>query len=249
VVVTAIELELVALTEAYAGALLWPMARATEVAHAYREWIRDAPESVTSSLRLMHFPPLPQLPDALRGRAMVQLTLAYVGAPRNGEALTAGFRVLEPEIDRVGVVPAAALAEIAGDPVDPMPARDHARLQPTLTADALDRLIALAGPDVAILEIRHLGGALRRPARPGAAGAVEAEAQVFASGVAFTPEQEAALDHTFAAIDALGPAADRDALMTFAGHGERALPAITQQRVHAITAAYDPEGVFVGRAS
>jgi FAD/FMN-containing dehydrogenase len=247
VAVTAIELELVALTDVYAGALLWPMARAGEVAHAYREWIREVPDSVTSSLRLIHFPPLPELPDALRGRAMVQLTLAYVGERQNGEALTAGFRVLEPEIDRVGVVPAAALAEIAGDPVDPLPARDHARLLPTLTADAVDRLIALASPDVSILEIRHLGGALRHPARPGAAGAVDAEAQVFASGVPFTPEQEAALDHTFAAIDALGPAADRDALMTFAGHGERALPVTTQQRLHAVTAAHDPEGVFVGR--
>jgi hypothetical protein len=83
--------------------------------------------------------------------------------------------------------------------------------------------------------------------RSGAAGAVHAHVQVFASGVPQGPEQEAALDHTFAAIDALGPVADRDALMTFCGHGEHGLPATTRERVHAVTAAHDPDGVFVGR--
>ncbi len=239
VIVTSIELDLVALREAYAGVLLWPMARAGEVAHAYREWIRAVPDTLTSSLRLMHFPPLPAVPETLRGRALAQLTLAFLGGPHEGDALLAPLRALAPEIDRVGVVPASALGDIAGDPVDPLPDRSRSRLLATLTADTIDTLVAVADPAVTVLEVRHLGGALRHPADPGAAGALDAEALVFASGVPATREQQLALDTTFAALDTLGPAADRDTLLTFAGPGDDALPAPAVDRLRAITAAYD----------
>ena len=169
-IVTSIELELVALQEAYAGALMWPMARAGEIAHTYREWIGTVPDTLTSSLRLMHFPPLPQLPEALRGRALVQLTLAFLGEARDGDALLSPLRELAPEIDRVGVVPATALGEIAGDPVDPVPDRSHSRLLESLTPDTVDTLVALADPAVTVLEVRHLGGALRRPSTPALPG-------------------------------------------------------------------------------
>jgi FAD/FMN-containing dehydrogenase len=242
VIVTSIELELVPLREAYAGALLWPLTRASEIAHAYREWIRTAPDSVTSSLRLMHFPPLPQLPDALRGRALVQLTLAFLGDERDGDVLIAPLRALAPEIDHVGLVPAAALATIAGDPSDPMPVRSHSRLLASLTPEAIDGIVALADPAVTVLEVRHLGGALRHRANPGAAGALAAEALVFASGVPATPEHELALHTTFAGLDALGPAADRDTLPTFARRGDGTLPAASANRLRAVITAHDPEG-------
>ena len=240
-IVTSIELELVELREAYAGALLWPMDRAGEVAHAYREWIRTVPDALTSSLRLMHFPPLPQLPDALRGRALVQLTLAFTGETGDGDALIAPLRALAPEIDGVGVVPAAALAEIAGDPVDPLPDHSHSRLLESVTPEAVDALVALANPAVTVLEIRHLGGALARPGDHGAAGAVDAEALVFASGVPMTPEQERVLERTCSALDTLGPPADRDTLPTFAKPGDVALTAASSDRLRAIVAAHDPD--------
>ena len=224
VIVTSIELELVALREAYAGSLPWPMSRAAEIGHACREWTRTVPDTVTSSLRLMHFPPLPALPDGLRGQALVRFTLTFLGGFRDGEALIAPLRALAPELLHVGVLPAAALGEIAGDPVDPLPARSQSRLLPSLSPDTIDTLVALAGPAAPTLEVRHLGGALRRPESPGAAGALCAEALVFASGVPITYGQDLALDDTFAALDALGPAADRDTLLTFAGRGDNALP-------------------------
>jgi FAD/FMN-containing dehydrogenase len=246
VIVTSIELELVALRQAYAGALLWPMARAGEIGHAYREWIGTVPDTLTSSLRLMHFPPLPELPDALRGRALAQLTLAFLGDRRDGDALIAPLRALAPEIDGVGVIPAAALGEIAGDPVHPLPDRSHSRLLASLTPETVDTLVGLADPAVTVLEVRHLGGALRYPANPGAAGALDAEALIFASGVPATPEQELALDSTCAALDTSGPAADRDTLLTFARRGDDVLPAASADRLRAITAAWDPDGALGG---
>jgi hypothetical protein len=244
VIVTAIELELVVLRRAYAGALWWPMTRAAEIAHAYREWIATVPDTVTSSLRLMHFPPLPELPDALRGRALVQLTLTSLDID---PALVAPWRALVPEIDRVGVLPAAALGEIAGDPVDPVPARNHSRLLESVTAETIDALVAAANPAVTTIELRHLGGALRTPADPGAAGAVSADALVFASGVPVTPAHDVALWETFAALDQLAPASDRDTLLTFAGRGDTGLPAASRDRVRRVRDAYDPDGLVCGR--
>jgi FAD/FMN-containing dehydrogenase len=244
-IVTSIELELVPLKAAYAGALLWPMARAGEVAHAYREWIRTVPETLTSSLRLMHFPPLPALPEELRGRALVQLTLAFLGERVEGDALIAPLRALAPEIDRVGIVPAAALGEIAGDPVELVPDRNRSRLLASLTAEAVDAVVALADPAVTVVEIRHLGGALRRPAAPSAAGAVDAEALVFATGVPAAPEQARTLDATLAAVAALGPPADRDTLRTFAGPDDVGLTAAAAERVRAIAAGYERGGASV----
>jgi FAD/FMN-containing dehydrogenase len=239
VIVTSIDLELIALRHAYAGAMLWPFSRAGEVAQAYREWVRDVPDTLTSSLRLMHFPPLPALPETRRGRALVQVTLTYLGERHEGEALVAPLRALAPEIDGIGVLPAAALGDIAGDPVDPMPDRSHSRLVASLTPATIDTLVALAGPAVTILEVRHLGGALRQPRDPGAAGALDAEALIFASGV------DRQLDDTFAGIDGLGPAADRGTLLTFAGRDDHALPAARLERVRAIARAHDPDRAIV----
>jgi len=244
VIVTSVELELVPLRVAYAGVLMWRMSRAPEIAEAYRKWIATAPESVTSSLRLMHFPPLPELPAGVRGRALVQLTFAAVDEPGHAAALMAPLRSLDPEIVQASVIPAATLGELAGDPVDPLPVRSHSRLLASLTPEAVDTVVALAKPAVTVLEVRHLGGALRRPASPGAAGALHAEALVFASGVPVTPEHELALHTTFATLDTLGPPSDRDTVMTFAGPGDAALPAATHERVRAVTAAYDPDGIL-----
>ena len=55
------------------------------------------------------------------------------------------------------------------------------------------------------------------------------------------------MQRTFAALDTLGPAADRDALLSFAGPDDNGLPAAALERVRAITAAHDPDGLISRR--
>ena len=55
--VTALEFELVPLTEVYAGWLVWEADAGGEVVHAFREWSRGAPRDITTSLRFLHLPP------------------------------------------------------------------------------------------------------------------------------------------------------------------------------------------------
>ena len=78
-VVTAMEIRLFPYGELYAGMLLWPYERHAEVLRAWTTWTRTAPEEVTTSFRIIHFPPLPELPPFLSGRSVVVIDGAYAG--------------------------------------------------------------------------------------------------------------------------------------------------------------------------
>ena len=73
-VVTALELELQPVAEPYAGSLMWPAEHAPEILHAYREWAATVPDELTSGVRFLCLPPIPEVPEPLRGRPMVDVT-------------------------------------------------------------------------------------------------------------------------------------------------------------------------------
>lgn len=165
--VVAIELDLLPLADVYAGMLLWDLEHAPAVTRAWAEWTRTAPESATTSLRLMRFPPLPELPPFLSGRELVVIDGAILEHDAEAERLLAPLRALRPELDTFARIPAPALLGVHMDPPAPTPAvSDHAMLH-ELPDEALDALLAVAGPGVRtplmFAELRHLGGALARP--------------------------------------------------------------------------------------
>ena len=253
VVVRSLEFALFPLRAVYGGALMWPIEQAGEIVHAYRAWIAGLPDTVTSTIKLVRFPPFPQVPEPLRGRALVSVGLVSSGDVGEGDELVAPLRAIAPRyLDTLGEVPAPALGELAGDPVDPVPGLGATLLLDTFTAETADAYVELAGPGADIplvaLDIRHLGGALRRPqADPGAAGAVEAEAIVYGVGVPITEEVGAAIQATHAGVrERLAPwTAARRALLTFdeADGGLRgSFPPEVADRLARVQAAYDPDG-------
>ena len=66
-IVTGVEFELLAMPELYAGALFFPWERSGEVLHAWKEWVPTVPDELASVTRILRFPPLPQIPEPLRG--------------------------------------------------------------------------------------------------------------------------------------------------------------------------------------
>jgi hypothetical protein len=256
VAVTAIELSLLPVTEAYAGSLLWPIAQAREVAHAYREWAAGLPDTVTSTLKLVRYPPLPEVPEPIRGQAFANVTLASTAGTAETEALVAPLRAgAPPVLDTLAVLPAAGLATVAGDPPGPLPGIGDGLLLSALTPEVVDAFVDLAGPDADVplihLEIRALGGALARGgAGDGAASesaAAGAAALVYGVGLPMTPAVGAAIGATLDAVIArLSPWAAGTAL-TFAERqpGLRAsfAPAAAD-RLAAVVAATDPDGRF-----
>ena len=78
-VVTAFRLRLYELATVAAGTLFFPMERGGEVLHAWRRWLRTIPEQTMSCGRLLQLPPLPEIPEPLRGGAFVSLEVAHQG--------------------------------------------------------------------------------------------------------------------------------------------------------------------------
>ena len=70
-VVTALEFTLYPITEVYAGILFFPLERGAEVLRAWRRWVDTVPDEVTSVGRFLQFPPIPAIPEPVRGRSFV----------------------------------------------------------------------------------------------------------------------------------------------------------------------------------
>jgi hypothetical protein len=197
-VVTAMEIALYPVPQLYAGAMFWPWERSAEVMHAWREWTLTVPDEVTSSARILQMPPIPDVPEMLRGRAFVTIDAAILGSRAFGAEIVQALRDLEPEIDTFDMVPPVALSRLHNDPEDPVPVLTEHRLLRDLPAEAIDAFLAAAGPDsgspLLIAELRHLGGALAvsKPGH-GAQPTLEAGYLAFAAGIPASPEVIAGL--------------------------------------------------------
>ena len=89
-IVTAIEFNLFPLDEVYAGILWYPVDRAAEVLKVWRAWTDDLPDEMTSVGRILQFPPIPEIPEPVRGQSFVVVEAIWSGEPDEGE------RLLEP---------------------------------------------------------------------------------------------------------------------------------------------------------
>jgi FAD/FMN-containing dehydrogenase len=194
-VVTALEFELLRLPEIFAGALLFPAEGATEVLHGWLDWTAEMPEEMTSVGRLMNFPPVPEVPEPVRGKSFAMVEVIYCGDPADGAELVAPLRELgNADIDTIQAQPPAGIAELHMDPPTPVPYTSESLLTSELPASAIDSLLEAVGPgsgsQLASVELRHGGGALSRA--PQDAGALATLPGSFiAFGIGFVPAPEA----------------------------------------------------------
>jgi hypothetical protein len=250
-VVTALEMTLYPVRELYAGGLFFPIQRSSDVLNAWCEWTGTVPDEVTSVGRILRVPPLPDVPELLRGRAFTVVEAACLGDARAGAELIRPLRELGPELDTFAAIPAPALQKVHMDPEPPVPVVSDLADAPS---GAIDALLALAGPDadtpLVSVELRHLGGALAREAPGGGALAkIDAKYVMFAGGITPTPEMGSAVRaHERAAKDAL--------IAWHAGHdyynfletpaeADAVLPPGAYRRLRQIKARYDPDSAVV----
>jgi hypothetical protein len=192
-IVTALEVQLYPIAEVYAGVLFFPWERSSEVLHAWLEWTATVPDEVTSVGRILQFPPLPELPEPLRGQSFVVVEAVVIGEEAYGAELLAPLRALGPAMDTFAMVPPVGIAELHMDPPDPVPYTGEGQMLGDLDAAAIDRFVAVAGPGsgspLVSAEIRHLGGALRR-SQPhhGALATFDASFLTFGVGMVFDEE-------------------------------------------------------------
>jgi hypothetical protein len=252
--VTAIEVELYPVTEVYAGTVAWPVEMGGEIAHAYRDWVATAPDEITAQLRFLNLPPLPDLPEPLRGRSLVDVTGAYVGNPAAGAELMRPLREIGGSVwDTWAVQPAAALRHLAMDPEQPVPGVGDHVLLGELTPEAADALVRVGGADsgspLVGLQVRQLGGALgREPDGAGALASLDGDHVAFGVGAVFDESARAAInEHLDLLIAELAPYATGRRLLNFAerpGDVSAFFGPDVWRRLIAAKAAYDPGDLF-----
>jgi FAD/FMN-containing dehydrogenase len=198
-IVTELEFRLFPVAELYAGDLFWPFERASEILHAWREWVDTVPVELTSVGRLLQLPPLPEIPEPFRGRSFVVVEAAHIGTEAEGQELLRPLRELEPELDTLATIQPPGLEALHMDPPEPVGGIGDGALLDTLPGKAVDALAEVAGPGsgspLLSVEVRHLGGALSEPSPDhGAVGSVQAGFAMFAVGIAVDAETAAAAD-------------------------------------------------------
>ena len=253
-VVTAIEFDLFPLRELYAGTLFFPFERGPEVLHAWREWTADAPDEVTSVGRLLQFPPIPDIPEPVRGRSFAVVEAAFMGSEADGAELMAPLRELGGiEMDTFATIPAPALSGLHMDPPEPVPALTDHRMVGELPAEAVDALVGAVGPGsgspLLSVELRHLGGALARSAPDhGAVDTLGGDYAMFAVGVPMTDELAAASEETFGRLgEALAPYDSGRPYLNFQERPtatERLFDADAYRRLRRVRAEHDRDGIF-----
>jgi hypothetical protein len=116
--------------------------------------------------------------------------------------------------------------------------------------DFVDSAAGEAGSALISAEIRHLGGALARPApEHGALSAIESPYVMFAVGMAPTPEATAVVNEQVDGVkDALAPWRGTHDYLNFVERKVRSRSLypneITYRRLQAVKAVYDPQDII-----
>ena len=253
-VVAALEFRMYPIETAYAGMLVWDQAHAEQVLRTWSQWAPGAPDEVTTSFRLMNLPPLPDLPEAFRGRSLVVIDGAVLDSDERAEAILADLRALSPEIDTFARVPAKSLVRLHLDPEGHTPVVSDSALLDEFPEEALQAFLAAAGPGsgttLLLAELRQLGGALGRPhPGSGALSHLDGTFALFGAAIAPTPEiaaQGQADAHRFAR--ALAPWSSGRAYLTFAEGLTDPRTAYAEDRwaqLKGIRCAVDEHGIFL----
>jgi hypothetical protein len=188
-VVTAMVCELFPQATFYGGGVWFSLEHMRKVIPAWRDWVETLPEEATSSFAVQRLPPLPELPESLRGAAVLHMRFVHLGPAAEGERLFAPMRGLAPaRHEAVAEMPYASIALVHLDPVDPIPYWDRSLMLRGLPDQAIEALLALTGPQSGSplfgVEVRRLGGAMdREPAAPNAVSTRGIPYMLFGYGV------------------------------------------------------------------
>ncbi|MFH8371128.1 FAD-binding oxidoreductase [Streptomyces sp. NPDC018031] len=255
-IVTGMEFGLVPVARLYGGGLFFDAGRTPGLLEAYGRWTATVPDEMNSSVALIPFPEDPQVPEPMRGRHVWHVRIAFTGSPEDGERLVGPLRQVGPRLlENLRDMPYEQSAAIHDDPPVPMPWAADAAFLADPDGDTVRTILEHAGPGAAlpaIVELRHLGGALaRRPAHPNAVGHRDARFMLAVltplTGIS-TADAHAFLGRMFKDLEPW----TSGRFLNFMGHGdtadqERTRTAYTaddHQRLTALKARYDPRNVF-----
>jgi hypothetical protein len=223
-----------------------------EVIHSLVAEADGAPEELSTIANIMVAPPMPFLPAEAHGRLVVMAMLCYAGDVEAGERAIAPFRALaRPLADTVGPKPYPEMYE----PTGPGPDEEVAR---SLFIDSLDSCAAetivehlqASSAQMAVAQIRVLGGAMARVPAEATAFAHRKRRIMVALGAVYEHREEEAVheDWVTAFASALRQGVSGVYVNFLGEEGEErvreAYPGKTWERLAAIKGRYDPTNLF-----
>jgi FAD/FMN-containing dehydrogenase len=257
-VITGMEIRLYPVSTVYGGTLIYPVTAAKEVFALYRDWISAVPDELTSSIAIMNLPPLPQVPEFLRGQSVVMVNACYAGPVEEGEALVQGWlEWMAPIANTFRPMPFTEVASISNDPEDPLPGYSTGAWLRELSDEAIDILIRYGVSNHTLsplvkTEIRHAGGAMARVAADANAYG-NRDASLILNVIGMTPSPEARQrfeQYTGQMKRDLQPMLTGGVYMNFL-EGQEARERTkdgyrpeSYRRLMALKAQYDPDNVF-----
>jgi hypothetical protein len=254
-IVVALHVALLPIAEVYAGALVFPAEVGAEAVRAYRDWTAGLGDEVTSIVRFITPPPIPDVPEPIRGKRLLTIDAACIGTQEEGEATIAPLREIgETIVDTFAWMPTAGLSRIHMDPEHPVPGVGEGGLVGELPDEAIDAFAAVAGPDsnspLLLTELRHLGGAIGRPDPDGGALThLDAGFAMYSVGMPMTPELAKAIPaHLERTAEAMSPWAPGGGYYNFTEAPcdvDAILPAEVCARLAEVKRKWDPESRIV----
>jgi FAD/FMN-containing dehydrogenase len=254
-IVTTLEFSVFPLANVYGGMLLFPIDRAREVLTEYSTWVAQLDDTVSTCARLLRYPPLPELPDFLRGHSFVGIDGVIEASDADAEKLLAPLRALGPAVDSFARLPATNLAAVHMDPPSPVSAIGDGVSITAFDAGVIDALLGSVAGDssspLLVVDVRQLGGALAiHNPHGGAVDHLEGNFLVWAVGMVASAAAAPVVSRAVAEVDqALAPWAAAQTYSNYregAAAPERFWDAPTLQRLRSVKAAYDPANVIQG---
>jgi FAD/FMN-containing dehydrogenase len=257
-IVTALEFDLYPVKEIVGGFVAYPLDQGRQALRAYAQWTTTVPDTVTSAVRIVHYPPAPVIPEPLRGASAVVIMACCTGSPTEGEALVKPLRSIgAPLLDTFRLMPYAEVATIANDPPEAPPLFTFASGNGLrdLSSDVIDALLRIAGDKAAgifVVEARHVGGALTRQPEDAMAFGFRSPWFISALAAAPTPQVLEGSKRSIAGLfEALKPVSTGEVLINVIDAddtGPRLVRAayseVNYRKLVALKDEYDPANVF-----
>jgi FAD binding domain len=253
-VVTALHVRLLPVSELYAGTLAFPAELGAEAIRAYRDWAAVQPDEVSSIVRFLRPPPLPEVPEPIRDKPLLTIGAACIGGQEDGESTIAPLLDIgDPIMSTFAQIPAAGLSKIHMDPEQPVPGVGHHAAIRELSDDAIDAFAGAAGPQAGstllLAELRQLGGELSREREhAGALAKLDSDFVMFGLGIPMTPELGQAIPADLDRLaDAMEPWTGEGGYLNFAERAcdvDAILPAAVCERLAEVKRRWDPAGTI-----
>lgn len=251
--VTEVETGLVELERFFGGGLYVDAADPAAAFGAYVAWTRDLPPEMNSSAAVIPVPDAPGVPEAIAGRTIMHVRVAYTGRTERGRELVERLDAGPVLMGGLREMPASEAGSVHAEPDTPAAWFGDTAVLHDLPDEALGVLADAVEPGPGgpvIAEVRHLGGAL---ARPGQAMVGHREAGYFANMLTLPGEKvdPGAERRVREASDALG-SWSLGRLPTFLPSGELSTPEVVRSAytdedvalLRSLKAEHDPADLF-----